>query len=295
VKAGDPARVGGLGGARLTVEGAGESRDVRTNSEGRALLAGLKPGTYKVRLALPEGLKTYKEEQEVTVADRGCASLVYSVYDDGRVSGRVSDAEGRAVAGVLVTLVESDDPEQEGHSARFKRTGDDGRYEFKGVAPGRYLLAVNLDRYPEPGDVTNAYPRTYHPGVAQPSQAESVSVGEGERVKDRDIMLPARREEAVVLGVVVWDDGSPVRGARVAYRDVTYYERGTDNAVPPADERGRFTVRGYRGQTLLISVGSNRAFVGDFQRDGPMERAEPLRVTLAEPTQQVKIVVTKLR
>ena len=285
----------GLGGARVRVEGEGDSREVRTDPEGRARLTGLKPGAYKIKLAPSEGLTTHQEEHEVTVADRGCASVQYFFADDGRISGRVTDAEGRAVAGVLVTLVESDDPEQESHSARFERTGEDGRYGFKGVAPGRYLLAVNLNRYPQPGDATNAYPRTYYPGVAQSSQAEAVSLGAGERVKDRDITLPARREDVVVRGVVVWDDGSPVGGARVGYRDVTYHERGTDNGAPPADERGRFTIKGHRGQTLLISVGSNRVFVGDFQRDGPMERAEPLRVTLAGPTEQVRIVITKLR
>lgn len=295
VKAGDSAPVGGLGGARLTVEGAGESREVRTDSEGRARLTGLKPGTYKIKLALPEGLTTYKEEQEVTVADRGCASLFYSVIDDGRIAGRVSDAEGRAVAGVLVSLVEAEDPDPKRHYARYERTGEDGRYEIKGLPPGRYLLAVNLNRYPQPDDPSNAYPRTYYPGVAETSQAEAVSLGAGERVKDRDITLLPRRAESVVKGVVVWDDGSPVANARVSFRDVTYHDPGVDNGAPAADEQGRFTLKGFAGQTLLISVGSNRNFVGDFRRDGPMERAEPLRVTLAEPTEQVRIVITKLR
>src|SRR5215207_10984090 len=210
VKDGNSTPTGGLADARLTFEGAGESREVRTDSEGRARLSGLKPGTYKIRLALPEGLTTYKEEQEVTVADRGCAGVFYAVFYDGRVGGRVADVEGRAVKGVLVTLVEADDPEPERHYAHYATTGEDGRYDFKGLPPGRYLLAVNLNRYPQPNDPTNAYPRTYYPGVAEASQAEAVTVGAGERAKDRDIILPARRAESVVNGLVVWQDGSPV-------------------------------------------------------------------------------------
>jgi hypothetical protein len=166
---------------------------------------------------------------------------------------------------------------------------------MKGLPPGRYLLAVNLNRYPQPDDPSNAYPRTYYPGVAETSQAGAVSLGAGERVKDRDITLPPRRAESVVRGVVVWDDGSPVGGARVSFRDVTYHDPGVDNGAPAADGQGRFTLKGFAGQTLLISVGSNRNFVGDSRRDGPMERAEPLRVTLAEPTEQVRIVITKIR
>ncbi|MET0625667.1 MAG: carboxypeptidase regulatory-like domain-containing protein [Pyrinomonadaceae bacterium] len=294
VKSGEVKSLGGLADARLTIEGAaGESREVRTDSEGRARLTGLKPGTYKIKLALPEGLMTHREEQEVTIADRGCASVHYAVADDGRISGRVTDAEGRAVAGVLVALVGADD-DPERPNPRYEWTAEDGRYEHKSLPPGRYLLAVNYNRYPEPNDPSNAYPRTYYPGAAEPSQAEAVSVGAGERVKDRDISLPARRGESVVTGVVVWDDGSPVANARISFRDVTYHDPGVDNGAPNADERGRFTLKGYRGQTFLLTAGSNRQFVGD-SRDGPMERVEALRVTLDEPTERVRIVITKLR
>jgi len=295
VKTGGSTPTGGLADARLTFEGAGESREVRTDSEGRARLSGLKPGTYKIRLTPPEGLTTYKEEQELTVADRGCAGVFYSVFDDGRVGGRVTDAEGRAVAGVSVALVEPDYEEAGRHYARNANTGEDGGYEFKGLPPGRYLLAVNLNRYPRPDDPTNAYPRTFYPGVAQAAQAEAVTVGAGERVKDRDITLPARRPESVVKGVVVWQDGSPVAGANISVRDLTYHDPGIDNGLPPADAQGRFTLKGYQGQVLLIRVGSARQFVGDYRRDGAMERAEPVRVTLAEPTEAVRIVITKLR
>jgi hypothetical protein len=295
VREGSSTPAGGLAGARLAFEGAGESREVRTDSEGRARLSGLKPGTYKVRLALPEGLTTYKEEQEVTVADRGCAAVFYTVSDDGRVGGRVADVEGHAVKGVLVTLVEADDPEPERHYALYATTGADGRYDFKGLPPGRYLLAVNLNRYPQPNDPTNAYPRTYYPGVAERSQAEAVTVGAGEVVKDRDITLPARRAESILNGVVVWQDGSPVAGASISLRDLTYHDPGIDNGLSPADAQGRFTFKGYEGQVLLIHASSSRQFVGDFRRDGPMERSEPVRVTLAGPTERVRIVITKLR
>ena len=296
VAAGDSKTAGGLPGARLTVEGAGESRQVTTDSEGRARLSGLKPGAYKVRLAPPEGLTTtYKEEQEVTVADRGCAHVYYSVADDGRVSGRVTEEGGRAAAGVLVALLEAEDPDPQRHYTRLERTDEEGRYLFKTLPPGRYLLAVNFNRYPQPDDPTNAYPRTFYPGVAHASQAEVIGLGAGESVKDRDITLPARRAESVVEGVVVWEDGRPVAGAHVSYREVTYHDPGTDNGAPRADERGRFRLKGYQGQTLLIHARSDRRFTGDYRRDGPMERSEPARVTLSAPTESVRVVITKLR
>jgi protocatechuate 3,4-dioxygenase beta subunit len=295
VKNGDSKPLGGLADARLTVEGEGDRQEVKADSEGRARLTGLKPGKYKVRLLLPEELTTYKEEQEITVADRGCASVYYSVSDNGRIEGKVSDAEGRPVSGVTVTLFEADDPEPETRYARYEPTNDEGRYAFKGLPPGRYLLAVNLMRYPQPDDPTNAYPRTYYPGVARLADAEAVKLGAGEGVKGRDFTLQARRAEGVVEGFVVWDDGRPVEKAYVSFRDVTYHDPGMDNGAPQTDEHGRFIIKGYQGQVFLISVRSNRQFVGDLRSDGPMERAEPVRVTLNSPVEPLRIVITKLR
>jgi hypothetical protein len=106
--------------------------------------------------------------------------------------------------------------------------------------------------------------------------------------------VPQGRAESVIKGVVVWADGTPVAKANVAYKDVTHNDPGI-NYGSQADEQGRFTIKGFAGQTLLIEALSNRTFVGDFSRDGPMERVERVRITLNEPTETVKIVITKLR
>jgi 5-hydroxyisourate hydrolase-like protein (transthyretin family) len=295
VKDGDSKLVGGMASAPLVVEGGDERKEYKTDSEGRLQLSGLKPGKYKIKLLLPEELTTYRAEEYVTVSDRGCASVGFQVTDNGRIGGKVTDVvEGKPVAGVLVALVDADDPDVEKHNSHLERTDDEGRYKFSGVPPGCYLLAVNLNRYPQPDDRTNAYTRTFYPGVADAAQAEAISLGAGEELKDRDLRVPQARAESTVKGVVVWADGTPVAMANVGYKDVTHSDPGI-NYGTQADEQGRFTLKGFAGQTLLIEASSSRTFIGDFRRDGPMERAEKVRVTLGEPTETVKIVITKIR
>jgi hypothetical protein len=114
-------------------------------------------------------------------------------------------------------------------------------------------------------------------------------------VEGAEVALPSRRAESVVEGLVVWDDGRPVEKAYVSFRDVTYHDPGMDNGAPQADEQGRFTIKGYQGQVFLISVRSDRQFVGDLRLDGPLERSEPVRVTLNAPVEPLRIVITKLR
>jgi hypothetical protein len=161
------------------------------------------------------------------------------------------------------------------------------------VPPGRYLIAVNLTRFPQPNDPTNAYPRTYYPGVAQASQASIITLAAGEKLTERDLRLPQRRPASVIQGIVMWADGSPVANAGISFRDVTYHDSRSNYGVE-ADAMGQFTINAYEGQTIVIEARSNRPYVSNG-RNEPMERAQPVRISLANASEAVKIVITKLR
>jgi hypothetical protein len=294
VARGDSTVVGPVANIGLVVEGEGERREIQTDAQGRYSLNGLRPGKHKVTLLLPDELFTYKAEQEITVANRGCAVVSYNVVDNGRLSGRVLDPEGQPAAGVLMALIEAGDTDPIKHYNRLERTDDQGRYSFSALPPGRYLLAVNLNRYPDPKDPTNAYPRTYYPGVADISKAGVITLGAGENVRDRDLLLSTRRAPSIVSGKVVWADGTPAANAWISFRDVTYHDPKMNNAMQ-ADEQGYFTIKGYVGQAFVIEARSDRAYSGDTRRFEPMERVEPVRIVLSNPTEILKIIITRLR
>jgi len=291
---GDMTPLGPLADAALIVEGESERREIRTDEQGRYRLSGLGPGKLKVTLSLPDELTTYKPEQEVTIADRGCAVVNYYVVDNGRISGRVFDPQGQPVSRLLVTLVEAESPDPVKSYNNLERVDDEGRYSFTSLPPGRYLIAVNLTRFPETDDLTNAYPRTYYPGVAEISKAEVISLGAGENLREKDLRLPPRRAPSVINGQVVWADGQPVVNAGIMFRDLTYHDPGMNYGMQ-ADEHGYFTIKGYVGQTFVIEARSDRPYVGDPRRFEPMEQVEPVRIALAGPSEVVRIVITKLR
>lgn len=294
VKTGDSKTVGAMTDIALIVEGEGERKEIRTDEQGRYRLNGLSPGKYEVTLLLPDELTAYEPKREVTIADRGCSAVNYFVADNGRISGRVFDAEGQPAAKLLIALIDVDGQDIGRDYSKFERADQEGRYNFPAVPPGRYLLAVNVTRYPQPDDPTNAYPRSYYPGVAEASQATVISLGAGEKLSERDLRLLPRRVARAIRVSVRWADGKPVANAGISFRDVTYYDSGSNNGAN-ADEHGCFKINAYEGQSFVIEARSGRPYVETPGRFEPMERSAPVRITVGNQTEQVKIIITKLR
>lgn len=282
VKGGGP-----LSGASIVVEGGGERREVSTDAEGRFSLSGLKAGAYTLKLLLPEELTAWQPERQLKVADRGCAVADFLVRDNGRVSGLATDAEGKAAAGVRLTLVDADNPELERGHGKTAVTDEEGRYAFDGLPPGRYLLAVNLVTFSQYRDPTNAFPRTYYPAAARASDAEVITLGAGEERRGLDLRLPPRRAERSAEIDLVWEDGRPADGVPVRFKDVTYHERDSFR-TERADEEGRLRLKGYEGQTFVVEVMTVLSL-----RD--LMSAGPLTVRLSEQQGPLKLVITKKR
>lgn len=277
----------------VTIEGDNVRREIRPDAQGRYRVSGLPPGKFKVTLQLPDTLTTYQPQREISVADRGCAAVGYHLTDNGKVSGRVFDPEGRPVARILVSLVEPDsDPKTK--YVKLERTDEEGNYSFSAVPAGRYIIAVNFNRYPDPNDPTNAYPGSFYPGVTDQPNAEVITLAVGEKLTGLNIRVPPRKPLSVVTGQVVWADGSPVVKASLTVTDVTNYESSVGHGIQ-ADEQGKFVINGYIGQKLIIEARSNRPYVPTGARFDPMERSEKVRITLERPAETLKFVITKLR
>jgi hypothetical protein len=274
----------------ITIDGP-ERKEIHPDAEGRFRVSGLRAGDYKVSLRIPETLTTYEPQRELSIADRGCAALTWHLADNGRVSGRVVNPEGEPVARILVGLAEPGaDPKDK--YIKLEHTDDQGHFSFAGIPRGRYVIAVNHTRFPDPKSPSNAYPPSFYPGVVDQAQAQTITVGPGEKLNELEIRVPSKRAASVLKVKVVWADGTPVVNAQLSLRDVTQSESTADYGES-ADEQGQFRIDGYAGQTLVISARSNRPYTGSPAE--PMERTEKARITLQRATETLRLVITKIR
>ena len=283
--------VGPMVGLKVIVEGESRRFEVVTDKTGEYQKAGLPPGNYDVRLELPDHLGviaqydtvdrfgSYSGHDKLKVADRGCVRNDFSVWLDGRIGGRVTDAQGKPVKEAQIDLMVVGDADK----AWSAWSDADGRYEFRRVQPGHYLLGINLSWVPKP---ESPYPRTYYPDTSEAAQAKVIAVGEGTRLNSYDIVLPAQFKERTLEGVVVWPDGRTAIGALVLYELADHPGKSLPQNVR-TDANGRFSLKLFEGQKYLVYARTQTDQHEDMHAEAldiiPTASAEPVKFVLAKP------------
>ena len=67
------------------------------------------------------------------------------------------------MARIVVGLVRSNRTPKDDYM-KVERTDEQGRFTFSAVPRGRYVIAINHDRYPDPTDPTNVI---HHPFIRE--------------------------------------------------------------------------------------------------------------------------------
>lgn len=256
-----------IAGADLAIENALGKHLLQSDVEGNFRFVGLKAGDYKVKLNLPPGLTrgdlkdegTDIVENEVKVEAFGCAETGFYLESDTRVNGRVVDSSGEAVSSLPLSMRGASADKSNPNVFLGAQTDSEGRFEFKMVPPGDYLLGFRILSNPHE---TRPYPRTYYPGVALRAQATIINVEEGNIVRNLELRLPPTLASYEVEGMVIWSDGRAAPGSSI-YLELNEEQGSTPITTSPADKLGRFTLKLYEGQTYKVS-----AFMSRPNREG---------------------------
>jgi hypothetical protein len=256
---------GGVAGARVQLVGDRVTREATTGPDGDYDFRDLPAGTYRVTVTPPKGLalagpplpREYHHPPPRSLTLRNpseCAEVWTWPRTDTQISGMLLNSNGQRADDEAVELISADNATR--HEKQIPhvsvRTDPDGRFTFAFVAPGRYLVGVNLKNPPLASEVDH---RSYHPGVTEPSKATVVAIGAGSRVQLTPFRLPQWPRERRISGVVVWSDGTPAPDARLTLT-------GARSEQVPLDAAGRFSVTLPLGAQFTLTAQASRTVDG---------------------------------
>lgn len=154
-----------------------------------------------------------------------------------RISGIVVDAATQVpVARAEVILADRQEIEAV--------AGEDGRFTFDGLAPGKYVLAARA--------------RGYVRELYQQHQNFTTSIAVGSGLDSTHLVFPLHRQ-AVIRGRITDDRGEPVRGAPVelVVSEVSWGKRHESGRQATTNDLGEFRFSGLRAGRYRVSVLAN--------------------------------------
>ena len=165
----------------------------------------------------------------------------------GTISGRVTNADGHAVAGLALALMPADFTPDRRPVARAA-TDADGRFRLANVPAGRYRLQLLAPAHTSP-DVAGSNPF---------GSGRLITVAAGETVEDVNLSVA---RGGVITGRVTTAEGKPVIGVYVQVLKPD--KRGPEaSAVSPfeyeTDDRGVYRVYGLSAGRYHVAVGEDR-------------------------------------
>lgn len=162
----------------VSVRGATFTRELVTDAHGQFEATNLPPGTITLSIFPPPGFHVLNPEMTFELGDRGCAEANFPLSQIASAYGRVVDATGQPVPGVMVDAVAAElagyDPPPYQHPVT---SDESGRFTFEGLPPGVYVFGTNLTV--RPGTKRTARP-IFLPGTYVPREAAVIELRAGD-------------------------------------------------------------------------------------------------------------------
>src|SRR5215813_8918066 len=137
--------------ADLIIEGKSLRIEARTDEQGGYRITGLAPGSYTVKLKVPNGMASNgarggaMAEKKADVVEHSCQPVDFYLFPDTRVSGRVVDAIGQPAADLRLEMRGAPSDIRNLNTFLHTKTNAERRFEFdEPMPPGDYLLGFRL-------------------------------------------------------------------------------------------------------------------------------------------------------
>jgi protocatechuate 3,4-dioxygenase beta subunit len=229
------------------------AREVVTNQRGQFSVGGLMAGAYRVVARKDELVGTTALAVRLAVAATR-DDLVVELLPGAAIVGRVKDTRGKPIANAAVWVVQGDLARGETPGQRRTRSGDDGRFQLRGLLAGGYRLRAEAQ------------------GMS--SKEASVMVA-GPKPVEVNLVLG---DEATVTGQVTDEGGRPLANVLVKGR-VRPSAGGpllADQTRTDAD--GQYTLHGFAAGSLQLSARDEAGIVEGPQ--GTLAAGERRRIDL---------------
>jgi hypothetical protein len=254
-----------LAQVQITLTGRGDSRSIRTDDRGAFVFDGVVHGRYLLEPELPAGLRLRGWTGDVEFEVGACGEIVLPlrVGTDAPISGTVRHLDGSDVQGVAVTIRRVDMPR---HDDKLLRQGsiqvfpdENGSWKADDLAPGKYVVGVNIDEPPSP---SNRYAPMFYPDSPSIAEAEFFDVIDGSAFAVELRLKPALKTRKL-SGVIVDNEGRRVSGV-IDVRDLDAPEHPSVmlNNIGFSDLNGNFSEDVIDGRRYVITADSHRGVGG---------------------------------
>ena len=232
-----------------------------SDGNGNYRFENLPNGRYKLNAVLPDELWLPESREFATGGFPSCDNHLLSAFDNGSISGKVVHNDGTPAAFLKLAVAPTQAVTR--HYYGETQTDKNGNYTFRGLSEGSYRIRAGLSSYSLDGSRSypfqSNYPFSsfYFPNAFDDKQAGVVTVAHTEKIENVNFKMPPPPVVQAVSGIVVWEDGTPVKSAVITYRIKPLGDNSRRYAT--AKDDGSFSFRTFEEFDYEIQAVNNSA------------------------------------
>jgi hypothetical protein len=180
-----------------------------TGPDGVYSIYDVRAGEYKFTADLPKGVELThrgkaRELETFEIPDGACYEFNVDALPTGHIEGSVVGPDGKPLNLASLELYRAGTYDGS-RSGLWTFQGAKGTFDFDHIGPGQYIIVYNR---PNRMDPNNPFPRSFYPGVAEPSRAKPIEIKEGEAVNVK-FQLQNPYPTRVLRVHLKWNNGKP--------------------------------------------------------------------------------------